>query len=109
MQEGLMLTVKALRSQMEASGRDFPKRKVKDWLSKGLLPRPHRPGLGQGPGRPANSWSNPRVLGQARNAYDLLDLYPRTEFARLGLWLLGYDVELRHVRSDYDTIIEQYF
>src|ERR1700748_1164763 len=105
-----VLTLASLRSAMEASGRPMSERKARDWLSKGLIPRPPRPGRGQGKGRPAYSWSNPRVLVQARVAHDLLERYPRAgaDLACLSLWLLGFDIDLGRVRMAYDESAEHH-
>jgi hypothetical protein len=102
-----MLTVEALCSQMKASGRPLSQRAARDWCSKGLLPHLPRHGLGRGRGSEA-FWSDPRVFEQARIAYDLLARYSRADFARLSLWLLGFKIELRDVRTAYRKSIERH-
>src|SRR5260221_3191778 len=95
-----MLTLEALCSAMEASGRHLTQRKARDWWTKGLLPRPKRRSLGRAKGT-ETFWDTPDVLRQAREAYDVLARHARTDIALLHLWLLGIPVEFRTVRSGY--------
>jgi hypothetical protein len=102
-----MLTLNALRADMEASGRYLSLRKARDWWTKGLLPRPERRGLGRGRGT-ETYWTDGRVLRQARAAYDLLALHRRADFALLSLWLLGFPMSLRSVRGVYRKFINRH-
>lgn len=102
-----MLTLAILCADMEASGRYLSPRAARDWWTKGLLPRPERHGLGRGRGT-ETFWLDPRVSQQARAAYDLLEFHPRTDIALLSLWLLGFPVSLRSVRTVYRKLINRH-
>jgi hypothetical protein len=101
-----MLTLDALCADMEASDRYLSQRAARDWWTKGLLPRPHRRGLGRGRGT-ETFWTDPRVAQQAQAAYDLLADRPRADFALLGLWLLGFPISLRSIRAIYQNGISR--
>lgn len=102
-----MLTLAILCADMEASGRYLSPRAARDWWTKGLLPRPNRHSLGRGKGT-ETYWANPRVIQQARAAYDLLAARPRADFALLSLWLLGFPVRLGPVRAIYCKLIKRH-
>lgn len=95
-----MLTVDALCSDMEASGRRLTPRAARDWWTKGLLPRPCRRRLGRGKGT-KTFWATADVSRQAKAAYDLLARHARTDMALLHLWLMGFHIDLRSVRTVY--------
>ena len=100
-----MLTVKALCSQMEASGRHLLPRTARDWWTKGLLPRPCRRWFRQ---RSETFWTDPRVIQQARTTYDLLARHSGTDIIRLYLWLLGFPIDLRSIRDIYLELNNRY-
>jgi hypothetical protein len=78
--------------------------KTRDWWTKGLLPHPQRRGLGRQKGT-ETFWVEPRVIEQAQAAHDLLARHSRAFTAFVGLWLLGFPVELRLVRSAWAELI----
>lgn len=93
---------------MAASGRPLTGRAARDWWSKGLLPRPHRRGLGQGRGT-ETYWPDRQVAAQAEMAYDFLAMHSRTYSAAVHLWLSGFPVELALVRGAYRRMIGRHF
>jgi hypothetical protein len=95
-----MLTLKALCSDMEASGRHLTLRAARDWWTKGLLPRPERRALGRGKGT-KTFWSNPGIRHQAFAAHDLLARHARADIALLHLWLMGFPIDVRFLRAVY--------
>lgn len=95
-----MLTLEALCSDMEASGRPLSERKARSWWTKGLLPRPQRQWLGRAKGS-QTFWTSPGVLQQARAAHDLLAQHARTDVALLHLWLMAFPIDTRSVRAVY--------
>ncbi len=105
---GAMLTLDALCSEMEQSDRHLSPRAARDWWTKGLLPRPHRRGLGRGKGT-ETFWTDPRIYRQALVAHDLLTLYPRANITLLSLWLLGFPVSLNSVRAVYRNLMNHHF
>jgi hypothetical protein len=94
-----MLTLEALCSEMEASGRHLTPRSARDWWTKGLLPRPRRRSLGRK--GTETFWSNPNVFRQAVAVHDLLTRHARTDVALLHLWLMGFSIDTRFVRAVY--------
>jgi hypothetical protein len=102
----LMLTLNALCTDMEVSGRYLSQRTAREWWTKGLLPRPRRRGLGRGRGT-ETFWTDPRVSAQAQAAYDLLALSPRADIALVSLWLLGFPMSLRSIRANYWKLIKR--
>jgi hypothetical protein len=95
-----MLTLEALCSDMEDSGRHLSERKARSWWTKGLLPRPRRQWLGRAKGS-QTFWTSPGVLQQARATHDLLAQHARTDIALLHLWLMGFPIDTRSVRAVY--------
>jgi hypothetical protein len=93
-----MLTLQALCSDMEASGRHLTPRAARDWWAKGLLPRPKRLPLGRGKGT-KTFWINSDVRRQAVAVHDLLARHARTDIALLHLWLMGFPIDTRFVRA----------
>lgn len=104
----IVLTLEDLCAAMTASGRSLTPRAARDWWTKGLLPRPHRRGLGRGVGT-ETYWPDPRVIAHAEAAYDFLARHSRTYSAGLYLWLSGFPVDLRLVRGAYQRIIGRHF
>jgi hypothetical protein len=96
-----MPTLDHLRADLAASGRFLTPRAARDWWTKGLLPRPQRRGLGRGKGT-ETFWTTPNIKEQAQVVYDLLLRRPRADVAIVGLWLLGFPVDLRRVREVYE-------
>lgn len=101
-----MVTLAKLCAEMERSQRLLTPRAARDWWTKGLLPRPQRRGLGRQKGT-ETFWVQPRVIDQANATYDLLARHSRTYTVRIGLWLLGFPVELKLVRSAWAELIER--
>ena len=99
-----MVTLAELCAAMERSRRHLTPRAARDWWTKGLLPHPQRHGLGRQKGT-VTFWIEPRVIEQAKTAYDLLQAHGRTYTALIGLWLLGYPIELKLIRSAWKTLI----
>lgn len=98
----MTLTLDHLCAEMVASGRNLTPRAARDWWTKGLLPRPQRRGLGRGRGT-ETFWIEPKIVEQAQTVYDLFLWRPRADIAILGLWLLGFPVDLRRVRDVYES------
>jgi hypothetical protein len=96
-----MLTLDHLRADLAASGRSLTPRAARDWWTKGLLPRPQRRGLGRGKGT-ETFWTTQNITEQAQVVYDLLVWRPRVDVVIVGLWLLGFPVDLRRVRDVYE-------
>jgi hypothetical protein len=103
-----VITLVELRAEMAASGRPLTGRAVRDWWSKGLLPRPRRRGLAQGRGT-ETYWPDRRVAAQAEAAYDFLAMYARTYSAAVHLWLSKFPVELALVRGAYHRMIGRHY
>jgi hypothetical protein len=89
---------------MDRSKRHLTPRAARDWWTKGLLPRPHRHGLGRSKGT-ETFWTESRVVQQAKATHDLLARHGRTYTALIGLWLSGYPIDLKLVRSAWKTLI----
>jgi hypothetical protein len=99
-----MVTLARLCAEMERSKRHLTPRAARDWWTKGLLPRPRRHGLGRTKGT-ETYWSDLRVIEQAKATHDLLAWHSRTYTALIGLWLYGYPIELKLVRTAWKTLI----
>ncbi len=69
-----------------------------------MLPRPQRRGLGRQKGT-ETFWVESRVIEQAKATHDLLARHSRTYTALIGLWLLGFPIELRLTRSAWLELI----
>jgi hypothetical protein len=91
---------------MAASDRPLTLRAVRDWWTKGLLPRPQRRGLGRGVGS-QTFWLDPEIVEQAKAVYDLLARHSRTYTAIIGLWLWGFPVDVKLVRTSYLKLIDR--
>ncbi len=96
-----MLTLDHLLADLAASGRSLTPRAARDWWTKGLLPRPQRRGLGRGKGT-ETFWTTQNITEQAQAVYDLLVWRPQADVAIVGLWLLGFPVDIRRVREVYE-------
>ncbi|HTB03166.1 MAG TPA: hypothetical protein VK804_22080 [Bradyrhizobium sp.] len=99
-----MLTLASLCAEMDRSKRRLTPRAARDWWTKGLLPRPRRHRLGRANGT-ETYWLEARVFEQAKTAHDLLARHSRTYTALIGLWLSGYPIDLKLVRSAWKTLI----
>ena len=100
-----MINLADLCAEMEQSGRHLTPRAARSWWIKGLLPRPQRRGLGREKGT-ETFWLNPHVVDQAKATYDLLARHSRTYTTLIGLWLLGFPIELKLVRKAWLKLIE---
>ncbi|MDQ3692166.1 MAG: hypothetical protein M3464_00865 [Chloroflexota bacterium] len=94
-----------LISEMEKLGYLVTKRRLLDWVQKGLLPHPRARGRGRGRGK-VYEWTAPDVLHRAVDVYDLLAWHRRTSDLFLPLWVLGYEVPLTEVRAGLRQVIE---
>jgi hypothetical protein len=99
-----MVTLAELCAAMERSQRHLTPRAARDWWTKGLLPHPQRHGLGRQKGT-VTFWAEPCVIEQAKAAHDLLARHSRTFTALIGLWLLGFPIELQLVRSAWTELM----
>jgi hypothetical protein len=99
-----MINLIALCAEMERSQRHLTPRAARDWWTKGLLPRPQRHGLGRQKGT-ETFWVESRVIEQAKATYDLLARHSRTYSALIGLWLLGFPIDLKLVRPAWMKLI----
>jgi hypothetical protein len=99
-----MVNLAELCAEMERSQRHLTPRATRDWWTKGLLPRPQRRGLGRQKGT-ETFWVESRVIEQAKATHDLLARHSRTYTALIGLWLLGFPIELKLVRPAWIKLI----
>ncbi|WP_316174382.1 hypothetical protein [Bradyrhizobium sp. SZCCHNRI1073] len=99
-----MIRLADLCTEMERSQRHLTPRAARAWWTKGLLPRPQRRGLGRQKGT-ETFWVESRVIEQAKATHDLLARHSRTYTALIGLWLLGFPIELRLTRSAWLELI----
>ncbi|WP_316184788.1 hypothetical protein [Bradyrhizobium sp. SZCCHNRI1003] len=99
-----MIRLAELCNEMERSQRHLTPRAARDWWTKGLLPRPQRHGLGRQKGT-ETYWVESRVIEQAKATHDLLARHSRTYTALIGLWLLGFPIELKLVRPAWVELI----
>lgn len=99
-----MVNLAELCAEMERSQRRLTPRAARDWWTKGLLPRPRRRGLGRQKGT-VTFWVEPQVVSQAKATHDLLARHGRTYTAFVDLWLLGFPVNLRLVRSAWMWLV----
>jgi hypothetical protein len=91
-----MFTLADLTAAMEKSGRRLTPRTARNWWTVGLLPRPHRTGLGRGRGT-VSFWQNRQVIVQAEIAYDLLGSGVSLRGAAASLWLIGFSAPFETV------------
>jgi hypothetical protein len=99
-----MVNLTELCAEMERSQRHLTPRAARDWWTKGLLPRPRRHGLGRQKGT-ETFWVESRVLEQAKATHDLLARHSRAYTALIGLWLFGFPIELKLVRTAWMKLI----
>lgn len=99
-----MVTLIELCAEMERSQCHLTPRAARDWWTKGLLPRPRRRGLGRQKGT-ETYWLDSRVIEQAKATHDLLARHSRRYTALIGLWLMGFSIDLRLVRSAWLKLI----
>lgn len=106
----MKITLDELKEQLIELEYPMTKRRLIDWMQKGLLPPLEKHGLGKGKGS-VNYWSHPGILGQAITVCELLAWYGRVDGIILILWLAGYDVPEEIVRKkllDYlDKLIDK--
>jgi hypothetical protein len=99
-----MVSLAELCTEMARSQRHLTPRAARDWWVKVLLPRPRRRGLGRTRGT-ETFWIEARVVEQAKATHDLLARHGRTYTALIGLWLLGFPIELKLVRPAWMELI----
>jgi hypothetical protein len=92
----------------ELSELDYPttKRRLTDWVQKGLLPSPRARGRGQGRGKEYR-WEEADILHRAIDVAELLDWHRRAADLFLPLWVLGYDVPLPKARSGLEGFVQR--
>jgi len=83
---------------LAAQGYDVNTRQLTDWVGKGLLPRPPRPGRGRGKGRSPTEW-DASGLTQAMVIADLFRVHYKARDVALILWLLGFQVSKHQVHE----------
>jgi hypothetical protein len=91
-------TPDTLSAAMDQLGCPVTKRRLIDWVQKGLLPHPRPRGRGQGRGK-VYQWTEPDILHRAIDVYELLAWHRRAADLFLPLWVLGYDVPSVEVQA----------
>ncbi len=92
-------TPEALTSEMQRLDYPVTKRRLIDWVQKGLLPHPQPRGRGRGPGK-IYEWHEPDILHRAIDVFELLEWHRRANDVVLPLWGLGYDMPIDRVRPE---------
>jgi len=92
-------TPETLTSEMQRLDYPVTKRRLIDWVQKGLLPHPTPRGRGRGPGK-IYEWHEPNILHRAIDVFELLEWHRRAKDVVLPLWALGYAVPLDWVRPE---------
>ncbi len=80
---------------------DYPvtKRRLIDWVQKGLLPHPQPRGRGRGRGK-SYQWCESDILHRAIDVFELLERHRRAKDLVLPLWALGYHMPIDQVRPE---------
>lgn len=94
-----------LVSEMQRLDYPITKRRLIDWIQKGLLPHPQSHGRGQGRGK-VYEWSEPNILHRAIDVFELLEWHRRAAALFLPLWVLGYDVPLLEIRAGLQRLVD---
>jgi len=94
-----------LTVQLQVLGYSMTKRRLTDWVHKGLLPGPRPRGRGQGWGK-FYRWQEPDILHRAIDVAELLRWHRRVADLFLPLWVLGYDVPLLEVRAGLQRLVD---
>lgn len=92
-------TPDALTSAMQHLDYPVRKRRLIDWVQKGLLPHPTPRGRGRGPGK-IYEWHEPDILHRATDVFELLEWHRRAKDVVLPLWALGYEMSTDWVRPE---------
>lgn len=92
-------TPDALTAEMQRLDYPVTKRRLIDWVQKGLLPHPQPRGLGRGRGK-RYAWQEPDILHWAIDVFELLKWHRRANDVVLPLWALGYAMPLDRVRPE---------
>ncbi len=100
-----MYTPDELMVEMGRLGYRVTRRRLTDWVQKGLLPAPRPRGLGQGRGK-VYRWVEPDVLHRALDVAELIRWHRRTSALFLPLWVLGYDVPLAEVQVGLRKVVD---
>jgi hypothetical protein len=98
-------TPEALTAEMQHLDYPVTKRRLIDWVQKGLLPHPTPRGRGRGPGK-MYEWHEPDILHRAIDVFELLKWHRRAADLFLPLWILGYDVPLHEVRAGLQRLVD---
>lgn len=98
-------TPEALTAEMQRLDYPVTKRRLTDWVHKGLLPSPRARGRGQGRGKEYR-WVEPDILHRAVDVAELLEWHRRAVDLFLPLWVLGYDVPLTEVRAGLRRLVD---
>lgn len=92
-------TPDALTAEMQHLDYPVTKRRLIDWVQKGLLPHPTPRGRGRGSGK-IYEWHEPDILHRAIDVFELLEWHRRANNIVLPLWALGYATPLDRVRPE---------
>lgn len=92
-------TPEALTAEMQRLDYPVTKRRLIDWVQKGLLPHPQPRGLGRGRGK-RYAWQEPDILHWAIDVFELLEWHRRATDVVLPLWALGYTMPVEQVRPE---------
>lgn len=92
-------TPEALTAEMQHLDYPVTKRRLIDWVQKGLLPHPTPHGRGRGPGK-MYEWHEPDILHRAIDVFELLEWHRRAKDVILPLWALGYAMPVDRVRPE---------
>lgn len=94
-----------LTMQLDVLGYPITKRRLTDWVHKGLLPSPRARGRGQGRGK-VYRWVEPDILHRAIDVAELLQWHRRAVDLFLPLWVLGYDVPSPEARAGLRRLVD---
>lgn len=92
-------TPEALTAEMQHLDYPVTKRRLIDWVQKGLLPHPQPQGRGRGRGK-MYEWHEADILHRAIDVFELLESHRRAKDVVLPLWALGYAMPLDRVRPE---------
>jgi len=98
--EPLPLTQEVLAKVLSELGCPVSRRRLTDWVRKGLLPPMQRTRRPDGTRRGAfYCWTDQRVVLQAVTLWACLTEHHRTDSAMLGTWFLGFSYPLDHMKA----------
>lgn len=94
-----------LTMQLNELGYPITKRRLTDWVHKGLLPSPRARGRGQARGK-VYRWEEPDILHRAIDVAELLKWHRRAADLFLPLWVLGYDAPFPEVQAALRRLVD---